>query len=158
MYKYGVITVVRCTRYSRCPGRLCFSNFFSTTIYVCVEYLSYKLILWADIVGVHSRDDTTPHAYPPKKHEGGRIDDKQPQIRRFQPPTRPPSLCFFWRYLLMYMNKYDDTGSWLCVHVWALLCTPTKFGHGMSLYERYSTHRYIVVLKKLDEQNRPGAA
>ena len=80
---------------------------------------------------------------PQKKHEGGRIDDKQPQIRRFQPPTRPPSLCFFG-------------GMSLCAHVWALLCTPTKFGHGMSLYERYTTHTHIVVLKKLEKHIRPG--
>ena len=38
----------------------------------------------------------------------------------------------------------------------SLLCAPTISDHGMSLYEIYSTHAYIVVLKLLEKQIRPG--
>ena len=43
-----------------------------------------------------------------KEHEGGRIDEKQPHIRRFQPSTSPPSLSFLSWFLFININEYRD--------------------------------------------------
>ena len=78
---------------------------------------------------------------PAKKTEGRRplqvADDEKRRIWGCLSSIRPPSCFFFW---------------YACDVVSSLLCTPTISAHSMSLYERYSTHTYIVVLKKLEKR------